>query len=293
MKPTTELPPISFDIPETRKDLFEQGSSPMGWSAISKFLNCPESTRLGLLGIRRKKRIHDDGLVDELTAAEFGTLMHAVLAIRVVYGPETVSSWLSDSPLAKSFHPIDQEKAQKMLRVYEENYPLESEPWEYVGVETTVVTDIGGGILRSARYDKLVRMKRDHALFSLEHKTASKQGSTYVASYTPQMMTQQTVWNKNAALVECYGRMQGVWIDQLVKTQVPKCERLGPYLFMRLQEDRMVETLRLAESNYHAMPVASDGSWPRHFQSCWGRFGACEYLGLCHDNAIGDYEQVS
>lgn len=291
MKPTIELPPISFPIPETHAELFEGGSSPAGWSSISGFLTCPESSRLRMLGIKRIWRKHDDGLPDELTAAMFGSLMHAVLAIRIAHGSEIVASWLSDSPLAKSLHPMDQEKAQRMLRVYEENYPLESEPWEYVGVETTVVTDIGGGALRSARYDKLVRMKRDHALFSLEHKTASKQGSASVSSYTPQMLVQQTIWNKNEALVEKYGRMQGVWIDQLVKTQIPKCERFGPHMFTRLQEDRMVNTLKLAELNYHSMPIAADGSWPRHFQSCWGRFGPCEYIGLCHDNAIGDYEQ--
>ena len=217
--------------------------------------------------------------------------MHAVLAIRIAHGPEVASSWLDSSPPTKSLIPPDQEKAQRMLRVYEENYPLESEPWEYVGVETTVVTDIGDGVLRSARYDKLVRMKRDHALFSLEHKTAGRQGSASVSSYIPQMLTQQTIWNKNEALVSKYGRMQGVWIDQLVKTQIPKCERLGPHMFTRLQEDRMVEVLRNSNQLFESMPIAPDGSWPRFFHSCWGRFGPCQYIGLCHDNAIGDYEQ--
>lgn len=292
MRPTTELPRISFSIPETWGDLFESGSSPAGWSAISKYLTCPESVRLGALGIRRIPRPPSpDGIPEELVATQFGSLIHAILAIRVVHGMEVVTSWLADSPVCKSLHPMDQDKAQKMLRVYDEDYPLESEPWEYIGVETTVVTDLGQGILRSARYDKLVRMKRDHALFSLEHKTAARQGSGSVSSYTPQMLTQQTIWNKNEALVAKYGRMQGVWIDQLVKTQIPKCERLGPHMFTRLQEDRMAETLRLADKMFEVLPVAADGSWPRFFHSCWGRFGPCQYIGLCHDNSIGDYEQ--
>lgn len=291
MRPTTELPRVSFEIPLTHHDLFHQGSSPAGWSSISSYLTCPESVRLRTLGVRRIPRAQpDDGIPGELTAPDFGTLIHAVLAIRVVYGSEIAAQWLHDSPIASLLHPIDQQKAQYMLRVYEENYPLTNEPWEYVGVETTVVTDIGDGILRSARYDKLVRMKKDHALFSLEHKTAARQGSGSASSYTPQMLVQQTIWNKNPDLVERYGRMQGVWIDQLVKTQIPKCERLGPHMFTRIQEDRMVETLKLADQMYETLPVAPDGSWPRFFHSCWGRFGPCQYIGLCHDNATGDYE---
>lgn len=294
MKPTTELPPLDFPIPTTREELFEGGSSPAGWSAISKYLSCPESARLSLLGIRRIKRAPTDGIPDELSATQFGSLIHAVLAIRVVYGHEIATQWLSDSEVCRTLHPIDQEKAQTMLRVYDGDYPLDAEPWEYIGVETTVVTDIGGGILRSVRYDALVRMKRDHSLFSFERKTMSRQssGASAASSYTPQMLTQQTLWNKNEALVSKYGRLQGVWIDGLVKTQIPKCERLGPYLFTRLQEERMSEVLKLPNHLYDSMPVGADGSWPRYFNNCWGRFGPCEYVGLCHDNAIGDYEQV-
>lgn len=292
MRPTTELPPLQFDVPSTLEEMLSGGSSPAGWSAISEYLTCPEKTRLRTLGIRRIPRQPVDNLVDELSATGFGTLMHTVLAIRPVYGSEVASAFLAESPIAKALHPIDQQKAQAMLRVYETEYPLENEPWEYIGVETTVVTDIGGGALRSVRYDKLVRMKRDHALFSLEHKTASRQGTQYVASYTPQMLVQQTLWNKNPHLVAKYGRMQGVFIDQLVKTQIPKCERLGPYLFDRWQEDQMVDTLKLADTMYESMVVAPDGSWPKFRNNCWGRFGACEYLGLCWDNAVGDYEQV-
>lgn len=294
MKVTTGLPKLGFDVPQTRAELFEGGGSPAGWSAISKYLNCPESARLSTLGIRKIRRASADGLPEELSAMQFGSLMHAVLAVRVVYGNEVACSWLNDSEVCRSLHPMDQEKAQTMLRVYDTEYPLESEPWECVGVEVTVVTDLGEGILRSVRYDALVRMKRDHALFSLERKTMARQssGASAASSYTPQMLTQQTIWNRNEALVSKYGKIQGVWIDGLVKTQLPKCERLGPYLFTRLQEERMTEVLKLPNHLYNTMPVAADGSWPRYFNNCWGRFGPCEYIGLCHDNAFGDYEQV-
>lgn len=291
MRPTTELPPIEFDVPDTFEALFEGGPSVAGWSSISAYLTCPEQVRLRSLGIKRIGRPRQDDFPDELTAAQFGSLIHAVLAIRVVYGSEVASQWLAESEIAKSLHPADQEYAQKMLRVYETDYPLESEPWEYVGVETTVVTDLGKGVLRSARYDKLVRMKRDHALFSLEHKTTSRQGSGSTSYYTAQMVVQQAIWNKNEALVAKYGRMQGVWIDQLVKTQMPKCERLGPHMASRIQQDRMVETLALVDRMYEVLPEMSGGAWPRFFNNCWGKFGPCEYIGLCHDNLIGDYEQ--
>lgn len=292
MRPTTELPPISFPIPTTSAELYGSGPSAAGWSAISEYLTCPEKARLRILGVRRIKRYADDGIPDELSATEFGSLMHAVLAIRIAHSPEIASDWLANSEIAKSMHPIDQEKAQTMLRVYEESYPLEREGFSYVGVETTVITDLGGGILRSARYDKLIRMNRDQALFSLEHKTTSRQGSGSATSYTPQMLVQQTIWNKNPALVEKYGRMQGVIIDQLVKTQIPKCERLGPNMYSRIAEDRMAETLRIADDLFAAIPNLEGKAWPRFFHSCWGKYGACEFTGLCIDNVVGDYEQV-
>ena len=291
MRHTTELPRIEFEVPETFEALFEGGPSVAGWSSISAYLTCPEQVRLRSLGVHRIKRSRDDSFPDELTAAQFGSLIHAVLAIRVAYSPEVASQWLAESEVCKTLHPSDQEYAQKMLRVYEGDYPIDNEPWEYVGCETTVITDLGDGILRSARYDKLVRMKRDHALFSLEHKTTARQGSGSTTSYTAQMVVQQAIWNRNEALVSKYGRMQGVWIDQLVKTQIPKCERLGPHMASKIQQDRMVETLRLVDKMYEVLPDMAGGAWPRFFHSCWGKYGPCEYIGLCHDNLVGDYEQ--
>ena len=300
--PTVELPPLQYKIPQTIEEMLEQGSSSLGFSTVSTYLECPERSRLRALGIRKKPTESFD--LDPLNELGFGTLMHTLLPTRAVYGAQT-ALWMlgaceleggalaaaESSPLG--LHPDDRLKALTILRHYDATFPLEEEPFEYLGVEAEVASKIvapgGRTVIRTVKYDALVRMKADGAIFSLEHKTSARKitGAQYIA----QMMAQQAVWNANAALVQRYGPMRGVILDVMTKTTVPSCERLGPFYFSPHQEEKMRWYLSLPERV--AWPANPDGSHPRMAHACWGKYRPCEYIDLCWEGVDGDYEQVT
>jgi hypothetical protein len=186
----------------------------------------------------------------------------------------------------------DQIKARSMLRMYDAEFPLDQEPWTYVGNEAVVVTNIAlpgqKPVWRTVRYDKVVQQHdsvRGRVVLSLEHKTASRSGP--MNAYSPQAFVQTALWNANPALVEKYGPMVGVVFDVLVKTQVPKVERANPKYVSTNEQRLALEYLRVAEEV--KFPIAGDGSYPRFIHSCWGRFEPCEFISLCFDRAVGDY----
>lgn len=295
--PTAAPLQLHHPIPQSVYEMLSTSGSPAGHSAISSYLACPERARLRSLGIRRIPYAgYDDGLPTELDELGYGTLIHALLAVRIIHGYD-VALWLAEaSPLAQELHPADQLKASTLLRFYNGTYPLEEEPFEYLGVEAYVASALpfapsAPPAVRTVKYDAVVRMKADGWIFSLEHKTASRASSS-LWIYYPQMAWQQALWNLNPYLVQTYGPMRGVIIDQLVKTEVPKCERLGPTYFSKLQEQRIIEYMRLPELIAPTLPVNPDGSHPRMFHNCTGRYRPCEYINLCWENLFGDYEQV-
>lgn len=303
--PTAELPPLQYKIPQTVEEMLNQGSSSLGFSTVSTYLDCPERSRLRSLGIRRKPTESFD--LDPFNELGFGTLIHTLLPMRIIHGMD-VALWLLGEvrPLAEAkaprttddctpliLHPDDQLKALTILRHYDATFPLEEEPFDYLGVETEVASEIvapdGRRVIRTVKYDGLVRMKSDGAIFGLEHKTSSRKNSGL--QYTAQMMAQQTVWNSNPALVSRYGPMRGVLLDLIVKTTVPSCERLGPFYFSPDQEEKMRWYLSLPERV--TWPTNPDGSHPRMAHACWGKYRPCEYINLCWEGVDGDYEQVT
>lgn len=303
--PTFELPPLQYRIPLTVEEMLAQGSSRLGFSTVSTYLECPERARLRFLGVRQKRT--ESFEFDALNELHFGTLIHTLLPTRVVSGMDA-ALWLLGEirPLAEvkaprsvddcvplDLHPGDQLKALTILRHYDATFPLDEEPFEYLGVEAEVGSSFkasdGRSVLRTVKYDALVRMKADGAIFSLEHKTSARKISG--ASYTAQMLVQQTVWNANEALVSRYGPMRGVILDVMTKTAVPSCERLGPFYFSPRQEEKMRWYLSLPERV--TWPVNPNGSYPMMAHSCWGKYRPCEFINLCWEDADGDYEQVT
>ena len=299
--PTVELPPLQYKIPATVEEMLEQGSSKLGFSTVSTYLECPERSRLRALGIRQKRT--ESFEFDSLNELGFGTLIHTLLPVRAVYGMDTALWMLGECdreggvlaagesrPLI--LHPDNQLKALTILRHYDATFPLEEEPFEYLGVEAEVASAFpapdGRFVVRTVKYDALVRMKSDGAIFSLEHKTSARKITG--ASYTAQMLAQQTVWNVNEALVARYGPMRGVILDVMTKTTVPSCERLGPFYFSPLQEEKMRWYLSLPERV--TWPVNPNGSHPMMAHACWGKYRPCEFINLCWEGADGDYEQV-
>lgn len=299
-KPTTELPQISYTIPTTVEEILEGGSSSAGMSAVTGFLTCPEASRLRGAGVKRKQETFDDGLRlhDLSEATDFGSVAHAVRAIRICYGQNAALGFINNLNLTEEARI----KLQTMFLVYDSIFPLDAEPFRYIGVETEIVTDIGDGnggpCLRTVRYDSLVYYSPGghttpgaEGIYSFECKTSSRADQSALAAYTPQRMSHVALWNSNDALVQKYGPMRGVLYDVMVKTKIPQADRHGPFYVSRLHQQRAVEYLRLP--NQLALPVlttATGPSYPRFLHSCWGRFKPCPYINLCHDNSVGEYE---
>lgn len=295
LEETVELPPLGFDAPETIDEICSQGPSEVGNSAVAGWLSCQERARLHSLGVRRKRRVAIEGVIAPLDELAFGSLYHAISATRTMYGQLAAERYLEDC-LKPQLAAEDALLAFHMLRMNDASYPLDrdAEQFEYLGVEVNVATNIktreGEPLLRTVRYDKIIRLHSDMrgpGVYSLEVKTSSKHGESSLSVYMPQRVGHYTIWNSNAALVKCYGPMHGVIFEQVSKTKIPQCERFGPYYPSKHQMRLYTNYLRLPEETSY--PIYDDGSYPRQLHSCFGHFRPCEFLSLCWDNAIGDY----
>ena len=292
---TKALPAFGYEIPKSIREIVSRGGSAAGYSAVSNYLGCPERSRLYSLGVRPKPKAKivspDDDIVDDVEDARvWGSIIHALRATRLAYGQDRTLQLIEELDL--SFE--DKLKLQNIWLIYDSQFPLMEEPFKYLGVEVQVVTNIAlpgaPECLRSVIYDSVIYVpdaNGNNALFSFECKTSARSGENQFSQYMPQFMSQTAFWNANPYLVERYGPMRGVVIDAVIKTKVPKCERLGPkYVSTRMQQ-RALEYARLPESI--VFPIGPDGAYPRMLHTCWGRYSPCEMIGLCHEDAHGDY----
>jgi hypothetical protein len=285
--------------PSFREALKNAKGSAAGYSAVSEWLTCPEKSRLRATGVRRRNEYESGD--DELSALAFGTLCHLLRAVRVVRGHDGVEQalemWRGEMPYGSWL------KARFMFRTYESLYPRDADTFEYLGVEAEVITDVGRAlglgksIMRTVRYDTVARVPgvggTPPELFTFECKTMARAGQSSIDPYMPQAMSQVALWNSNPNLVSRYGRMAGIIFDCLVKTAAPNVERYGPIYFGRIHQKLALEYLALADSGGVTFGKQGAGDEPAHFprmlHSCWGRYRACEYISLCHENSVGEF----
>ena len=300
MDTTSNLPAISAPIPTTVEEILEGGSSIAGMSAVTAFLTCPEASRLRAAGIRKKRDTFDDGLgLHDLTSAlDFGSVAHAIRAVRIVHGQDAALGCIHALNVTEEARL----KLRSLFLVYDSLFPLAAEPFKYLGVEVEVVTDVAAPghkpCLRTVRYDSIVYFEPGghttqgaEGIYSFECKTSSRADQNALSAYMPQRMSHAALWNNNPALVAKYGPMRGVLYDMLIKTKVPQADRHGPFYVSKLQQQRALEYLRLPEQVAFPVLTSSTGpSYPRFLHSCWGRFSPCEYVNLCHDDSRGEYE---
>lgn len=281
---TTELPPLTYQIPEDLGSILSSSPSTQGYSAVSSYLTCPERSRLWASGLRRKTR-KLEGAIHSLDAKGYGSLIHTLLAIRVVHGTEVMGQALEWYGQRMTIE--DRTKAYNLIMTYDSVYPLDAEPFKYLGVEVDVFTEVNEGIVRSVRYDALVQYP-GQGVASLEHKTSSRAGRAALEVYFGQFYTQMAVWNMNKPLVDKYGPMLCIIGDQLVKTVTPQVERHSvPFGKHHLKLVR--EYLSLPDSV--RFPKNPDGSYPKMLHACWGKFEPCPFIGLCHEDLQNDYER--
>jgi hypothetical protein len=280
---------LFYEPPRTVDEIFASQPSPAGHSAVSTYLACPENSRLRSLNVVRKINPENEGIVFELDALGYGTLIHGLLGERVVRGYRA-SMALLDAFVG--LHPEDHLRARALVTAYDSVFPLDKDPFEYLGVEVQVATDIGdgrgGSLIRTVRYDTIVRFPGENRVFSLENKTSASRSEHALKSYAPQFWVQQALWNSNPACVATWGPMEGVIGNVLVKTKVPDAYRTFPYVATNLQMTRALEYLRMPA--YIPMPAQADGSYPRFLHTCWSRWGPCRFVDLCHEGLHNLFE---
>lgn len=288
---TQTLPPYGFGVDNSRtlKETFASSSGSFaGHSAVSSYLNCPERSRLQGLGVKPKWDAPSNMLTD-LNALDFGTLNHALRAERFVRGSAALYSLLDR--WAPELTSDDYIKTKLIWRLYDQDFPLGSDGWEYLAVEAEVRTALplysGAMAIRSVRYDTVIRM--GGAVYSFECKTSARSGRSVIEGYKSQAMTQQALWNANESLVAQYGRMDGVIFDMLIKTQTPSVDRSPPECFSRHQEGLARQWLRSTDETVKFFRDPVTGRYPQMLQSCLGKYSACPMMALCHEEAYGAY----
>ncbi len=305
---------MAFEAPRSIQAMLDEGGPSLaGYSAVSSFLSCPERARLKSLGIRPKRApllVNGQAVIAPLDALGYGSLWHVLMALRAynyAYGFDGQQcavdqlEWYGQHDL----HPDSKMKALSALKIYDQAFPFQADPLQYIGVECDVVSDIGvrdpfthqwRPLLRTVRYDAVVRVMQadgtwSRGVFSLERKTSASGSRSSLDSYMPQFWVQTALWNANPYLVATYGPMEGVINDVVTKTIVPQAFRIGPHYVTSLQQKRALAYLRYTDTV--RFPVEEDGSFPMFLHTCWGRFGACSYIGLCHEEEFASYEQVT
>lgn len=287
---TRDLPPLSYRVPDSLDAILSTGGSLAGKSARELYLSCPERSRLKSLGLKPREGQRIIQGKKDLKALGLGSVFHALRATRYVHGMVKALDLLQSI-----YEELTQDDALKLfhwIKLYDERYPIEEEPFEILGVETEVITDIGGRVKGSScfvsvRYDAIVRDLKTREILSHELKTSARGGMAVMNPYRSQLYTHCLVWNSNPWLVEKYGRMTNVIGDVVVKTKVPGFERY-PFYVSDFQQELSRRWLRLPEIIY--FPKNEDGSFPQMLQSCWGRFAPCEFVNLCHEGETGNFE---
>lgn len=289
MKITTQLLPIEFNPPESIKAMMIHSSaSKAGMSAVSNFLSCPEKARLQSMGLKPvgDHAIADKDFIEELNALEYGTLIHAIRAMRYCYGHEWAMKLLD--VYKPELLPSDYDAAKMMFNVFDNIWPRDRDTFELLGVEAEVISDVGFGELRTVRYDSVIRYLDTREIFSFEAKTAARGGASALSPYFPQGMSQTLIWNANPHLVAQYGEMRGSFFEQFVKTATPTVNRLGPYYWTKRHQVLARNYLMAPGRTVQFFPEP-EGNAPRQLHSCWGRYRACEFMPICHEEAYGGF----
>jgi hypothetical protein len=293
LKATTELISLPPQVIPFAEVIAHSSGSAAGFFVNSEWLTCPEKSRLRAIGVRRKGWARKGEEDTELSALDFGTLIHEVLRFRVWHGHEAAVQLLEiwRPEIGGSFV-----KAALLLGMYEQKFPHAYEPLKFIGVESEVVTNIRMGVndarpcYRSVRYDGIVLASggpgTQPEVYSLERKTSARSGG--FQAYYGQGMVQMGIWNSNAELVAQHGPMRGVIYEQLVKTKMPSVDR-EPVYFSPEQQRLAMEYMRYSENGTVVFRPLPDGTYPKMLHSCWGRYSPCDYISACHEGVTGDF----
>ena len=285
--------------------LRQQQGSALGYHWVSDTLTCPERARLRALGVRSTAEAVGDpqgelyGNRDGMNPRDFGSILHLLRALRIIYGMgrvhDTLESWRSQ------LRAVTWARLATIMAAYDAAYPL-PDGITYIGVECGITTRLPlreggnrGSVYRTVRYDAVGYIPStdgsDHELFSFELKSSSRGGGDAVLPYSAQAFSQVALWNANPHLTAKYGRMHGVVFDLMIKGTAPSADRLPPMYVSRAQQELALDFLALPSNGRWRSKLAPDGSAPRNLAACYGKWEPCEYIPLCLHGEHNNFTQ--
>ena len=289
---TSELFPICYPIPKDLDEIFQSSATSHGYHAVATYYKCPQLSEYKKKNIKPQRELDFDPTV-ELKGMFFGTLMHCLLSVRVVYGQDWVEHLLSeDHSIGKHLHELTRTQALNIIKLYNKTFPfdIEAGSFKYIGVEAAIQSNIYSDIpnheprYRTVRYDKIVQDVHKKEVYSMDHKTTTRGGAYMLLGYTDQFWTQCAIWNSNRSLVEKYGPMRGVIPDAIITTKIPRCER--PRIIYMTERYHALALEYLRGIDRFSYPVNEDGSRLHMLHTCFGgTYGPCQYTLMCHDGA--------
>lgn len=267
-------------------DLTLTGGSGHGWSRSSTLQQCPYK-------YYRKYIKGDSNWADGLppNPLQIGGAFHAFLACyyqrEIDFDKGTPEDECCAEPGALADKLIDYNadvalvnEAWRLFEAYANYYEQHGDWLKPLAVEYRAKDPNGPD---TCRYDLIAEVESHQKIlpgtYIVEHKTAGRRGREQSEGWhlDGEILGQVNIWKK-ARLSSKFGKLQGVIVNVVVKTDVPQFHReivIPPNQVARRQA-KDLKVFRATKAVYESM-----GYWPKAVASCIGRYGFCEFWDEC------------
>lgn len=265
------------------------GGSGFGWSRYSTLQACPY--RYYLRYVRKTSVLPDNARKPK--ALEIGGGFHAFMALyyqRIVEiekgipadaltaDPGVVCDFILDAGADAALV----NEAWRLFDAYANYYEMIDDYIKPLAVEHWIKDPNGPG---TARIDLLAAVREGGALkvlpgtYIVEHKSAARldEATTEGWHLDGEILGLIDLY-KRARLAQRFGKLQGVIVNIVTKTKIPGFHReiVAPPDSQARRQHKDLKTWNATLGLYKAT-----NTWPRALNSCWGRYGACDYVAHC------------
>lgn len=260
------------------------GASGRGWSSYRNLMACPRRFQLRYIIKARG---------EERAALGIGSCWHTFIALyylnmkALIAGTDEgpAPSAMRDELLKQRADAVLVAEAWRLFEAYVDHWEGVGDYLEPLAVEHWVEDP---RTKRTARYDLIARVTDEGkprgivpGLYIIEHKSLSSWGEKTANSYhlDGEIIGQLALWRKaRPQLSRKFGKLQGIIINVVTKTKVPKLHReiVAPPMKVANAQWHDLDFWEATEAFYRAA-----GHWPKSLAACWDRYGPCDYVERC------------
>lgn len=251
------------------------GGTSHGWSYYESFMGCPQGWafrhRMGLLPLERRKALDTGSAIHALAAGYYTEVLRTQGGDAESYGvsPQEVEEALGEcSPEAVGV-------ARRVMAAYHSYYGKEQV--QVMAVEYPVDVIFDDGLVVTAQLDLV--LQNQQGVILVDHKSTSDVRRANPLLLDGQMLTYILAWER-------YRTQHGLppadaWRWNFLGTgMMPAFVRIDSA--PDLDRARALER-HLADVHWRILDTAGRDprEYPRHYCSCMGRYGLCDYYDLC------------